>query len=208
MRKKYISGSIMWYFTKQTLFLFVYLLFMSFVSFAVSAIQIFALKIVLLVLSLALYTFIVCASSFKEGQEAVKLLNSNDMQRRRIVETGEYIKLKTAGEYKAWKGFIFGLIVVAPLIICMIVHVILSSATGANGAGAVAGLVYSLFYAPYSIFLSETALVSNWQYYILLYAIPYMMGACGVPYLLGARKMQLQYDKIQEKHKELYGENS
>ena len=198
----------MWYYFKQTLFLFVYMLFMSFISFAIAALKIPALKVILLILSIALYVFIAVMSSFKEGQQSVSLLNSNDLQRKRIIETGEDIKLKTAGEYRVWKGFFLGFLVTLPLVICLIVHTIIAYTGGGNGAGAVAGMGYALFYIPYSTFLETAVLESAGQYYILLYCVPFMMATCGSPYLLGARKMQAKYDKIQEKHNELYGDKA
>ena len=198
----------MWYYFKQTLFFFVYLIFMAMISLAITAIGIDALEAVLFGLCIAMYTFIVCSSNYKDGQEAVKLLQSNNMRRKQIIQTGEYIEIKKAGEFRPWKGFLIGFIVVIPLVVMLIVHLILHLSSGgtANGAGAASGIVYMLFYAPYSSFMTEAALKVGTHYFYLLYAVPYMMIICGVPYLIGAKKMQKQYDRIEQQQQMLYGD--
>lgn len=195
----------MWAFFKQIIFLFVYLFFMGIISYAIDQIGIVALEAVLHALCMLVYGFITVTSSYREGKDAAKLLNSNDMQRRHMIETGEPIAIKTGGEYRAWKGYFMGFAICIPLIICEIVHAILISTTGSAGAGGVMSIMYMMFFAIYGAFLPQP--IAPTSYFYLLYALPVMMVICGVPYFFGAKKVQAQYDSIKEKQRILYGED-
>jgi len=194
------------YYLKQFSFPFVYLIFMSLVAFAISAIGNDVLEIVLYVACIGLYTALMIMSNFKEGQEARKILHSNDLERRYMVEHGELRDIRPHEEYKPWKGFLFGIVTSAPLILCMLVHLILFFATGgtSNQAGAVAAIIYMLFYAPFESVLSVTV---GSHYFMLLYVVAYLALVMGIPYILGAKKMQKTYDVIAEKQTIIYGEN-
>ena len=195
----------MWDFFKQTIFLFIYLVFMAVIALAIDMINIPVLEGVLFIVSLALYTFIAVSSSYKDGKDGVKLMHSNDMQRKHMIETGEIVRIKSGGEYRVWKGFFSGFIVTLPLIICLIVHGILMGTTGSNAAGGVAAAGYMMFYAVFGAFVPQSFSALGGHYFILLYAVPYMIIACGIPYMLGGRKIQKQYDKIKETQELIYG---
>ncbi len=196
------------YFLKQALFPIMYLIFMAIIAAGIGVISddLLWLKIILYLINLGFYVFLMGMTFFKEGQEALKVRHANDLEREEIVRTGEALPLKLVEEYKPWKGFVMGLIAAAPLVICMFIHLILILTAGEayNGAGVVASLLYLSFYAPYSIFFSTT--LTCWQYFILLYAVAVLAVMAGLPYVLGARKQQAQYDKIAERQRIIYGD--
>jgi hypothetical protein len=198
------------YFLKQSGFLFIYNIFMTIIALGILCIQgkdLLWLRMILCVLNIGLYLFIAGMTFYKEGQEALKVRNANDLEREQIIKTGEALPLKIAEEYKPWKGFVMGAIICAPMVIALIVHLILALATNGtvNGAGAVSGLLYMSFFAPVTELLGTETLV--WaQYFIQLYAIPIIVVTAGVGYMLGAKKIQAQYDKIHEKQRQIYGD--
>ena len=94
------------YYLKQGVFPFIYMLFMAMIAFGIMAINgLVWLKVLLAVLNVGFYAVIVAAMSYKDGQEAMKALYSNDLERREIIRTGEDRPLKIHEEYKAWKVF-------------------------------------------------------------------------------------------------------
>ena len=200
------------YFLKQSGFLFFYNIFMTIIALGILCIpgeNLAWLRIILCVLNIALYLFIVGMTFFKEGQDALKTRNANDLEREQIIKTGEALPLKLAEEYKPWKGFVMGAIICAPMVIALIVHFILALATHGtvNGAGAVAGLIYMSFFALVSELASVETLVWG-QYFIMLYALPLISGASGISYIMGANKIQAQYDRIHEQQRQIYGDKS
>ena len=71
------------YYLKQGVFPFVYVIFMSIIAFGILMIPgLVWLKALLAVLNVSFYAFIVAAASYKEGQEAMKTLYANDLERR------------------------------------------------------------------------------------------------------------------------------
>jgi hypothetical protein len=94
-----------WYYIKQAMIPAVYLIFMAMTAMGIAMItdaNLVWLKAVLAVLNLALYGFIVAATSYKDGQTALKVRIANDLERMQIVKTGEDRPLKLREEYKAW----------------------------------------------------------------------------------------------------------
>lgn len=194
------------YYVKQALFPFLYLIFMAVIAAGIGLIGSVWAQVVLYLLNLGFYIFLMVVNFFKEGQNALKVRHANDLEREQIIRTGEALPLKLREEYKPWKGFFIGFITAIPLLFCMVLHLILVLCAGEAyiGAGTIASLVYLAFFAPYSVAFTTT--LNAWQYFILLYAVPAIMAIAGVPYMLGARKMQLQYDRIEEKQRQIYGD--
>lgn len=197
----------MWYYIKQAFLPFVYLIFMAMTAFGVLCIDtdVDWLKYILLTLNLGLYAVIICALAYKDGQQALKVRIANDIERREIIRTGEDRPLKLKQEYKVWKGFMSGAIACAPLVILMIIHVILYYAAGPqyNGAGAIASFIYMMF----SGFIKISFELQQWHYYFNLIAIPFLTLMTGIPYILGARKIQLQQDRIMARQRQIYGDD-
>ena len=198
----------MLYYVKQAIFPLLYLIFMAIIALGIGLIgnDLLWLKIVLYLVNLGFYIFLMGATFYKEGQTALKVRHANDLEREEIIRTGDPRPLKLKEEYKWWKGYVMGLITAGPLVVCMIIHLILILAAGEGyiGAGTAASLLYLAFFAPYSIFFEGT--LTAGQFFILLYAVPVISAMAGVPYVLGGRKQQAQYDKINARQRMIYGD--
>ncbi len=202
----------MWYYIKQSFLPFVYLFFMAMTAMAILTIgnNLVWLKVLLSLLNLGLYLLIISAASYKDGQTALKERVANDLERLQIIRTGEDRPLKLKEEYKWWKGFLYGFISCIPLLLLLIVHTILVLIDPAlNGAGVVASIIYLTFFAFFRLNVtgSSTDITINpTMYYSTLIAVPIIMIATGVFYILGARKIQRQQDAIKEKQRQIYGD--
>ena len=205
------------YYLKQGVFPLVYVIFMSIIAFGILMIPgLVWLKALLAVLNVGLYAVIVSAVSYKEGQEAMKTLYANDLERREIVKTGENRPLKLHEEYKAWKGFMFGFIACVPLIVLLALHTIVYFATGSYmGLGAIAGIIYLMFFVFFrlnsTVSGTEGEAVSSiswYTYYGALIALPVIMLITGISYILGAKKIKRQYEMIAEKQRSIYGDEN
>ena len=205
----------MWYYIKQSLLAFIYLFFTAITAFGIMCINNDAvwLKALLCVLNVGLYVVIVAAASFKDGQDALKVRIANDLEREQIIRTGDALPLKLKEEYKPWKGFTFGGIACAPLIILLIIHTLLFNLVGDNyiGAGAIAGFIYLMVFAFARLNVTTAAegvatAINPAVYYWALLAIPVIVLSVGIPYLLGAKKIERQQERIREKQRQIYGE--
>ncbi len=195
-----------WHYIKSAFLPLIYLIMMTLTSMAITTIgnHLLWLKYILFVLCVALYAVIIGAISFQDGKDSVKVRHMNDIERRQIVLTGEDRPLNLLKEYKPYKGFIPGFVTCIPLIVLMVIHAILSNTTGANGAGVIASLIYMLFFSFFQYDLTSTMVSST--YYFSLISLPILMIITGIPYLLGAKKQMLQYKKVEDKHREIYGD--
>lgn len=206
----------MWYYIKQSLMGFIYLFFTAITAFGIMCISsdMVWLKALLCVLNVGLYVVIIAATSFKDGQDALKVRIANDLEREQIIRTGAALPLKLKEEYKPWKGFLFGGIACVPLIVLLIIHTLLFTLAGDNyiGAGAIAGFIYLMIFAfarlnvPTASEGAVVAAINPTVYYWSLLAIPVIVLTVGVPYVLGARKIELQQARIREKQRQIYGE--
>ncbi len=195
------------YLLKISLIPFVYLIFMLILSFMVMLIpeHLMWLRYVGAAACLGVYVYIVFGVSYREGETALKVRVSNDIERRVIIETGEDRPLKKDKEYKAWKGFVAGLIVCTPLIIMMIIHTILIFAVGQEytGAGMVAGLLYFLVYMFFRI---PGTTITAFTYYYALLALPLIVLLMGFSYMYGAKRIAVQQEAIKQTEDSIYGE--
>ncbi|MBQ7348903.1 MAG: hypothetical protein IJW47_02800 [Clostridia bacterium] len=197
------------YLLKLSIIPIVYLLFEAMIALGILTIgdNLLWLKIVLSILNLGLYAVIVWSICFKEGEKALKVRLANDLERMQIIRTGEDRPLKLKEEYKTWKGFAIGLITCAPMVILLIVHTILISVNPAwTGAGAIVNFVYLVFNAFIHLNL-ETTVYAPWQFYFNLIALIIIPLITGISYMLGAKKIELQQEKIREKQRQIYGDN-
>ena len=196
----------LWYFLKQMIFPLVYMIILSITSLGITAINndLLWLKYILNAIVLAFFALIMGAVSWKDGEEGAKVLHANDLERRRIVETGEDRPLNLLKEFRPWKGFLAGLSTCIPLIIMIIIHAIMSSSGAGNGAGAVAGFVYMIVFMFFMPDLSMSLTAGH--YYLTLVAIPIFMVITAVAYILGNRRIQKQYDAVERKQAQIYGD--
>lgn len=196
------------YFAKQTIIPLVYLVLMALTSMSIGAIEgdnLAWLRLVLSILAFGLYGLVIGAISYKEGEEAMKIRNANDLEREIIIRTGENRRLETVKEFQTWKGFMTGISTCIPLIVLMLIHTVLILINPANNScGAVAGFLYMVFFM---IFRSNATVSPAPEfYYILLIAIPVFALITGLPYMFGGRKIERQQERIREKQRQIYGD--
>ncbi len=200
-----------WFYIKEIFLPLVYTGLASLIALGILGIEnerLVWLKVVLLILNIALLLFIVATNFFKEGEKALKVRIANDFEREHIVLTGENRALQINEEYKPWKGFLIGFISCAPLVILMLVHTVLLIAGVESKAGAIASFIYLLVFGFNCLDLSalSSTTITVTQPYITLIFIPIMVLAVGFSYMLGARKVELQQQRIKKIHREIYGE--
>ena len=197
------------FYLKKAFFVLVYIVLASFIALAILSIEgDVVLKIVLLIANIGLYVYIMWGIAYQDGQKAYKVLTANDKEREYIIKTGEDRKIKTAEEYKSYKGFLIGFLSCVPLVIMLIVHFFTAQSGELNtGASETANLLYFFISAfanldPGGIY--ETAIYAS-PYWSLL-SIPPTMIIHGIAFILGARKIKLQQQAVKEMHKSIYGE--
>ena len=102
------------YYFRQAVFVFLYVVLMSFTAFAITYIPIFILKLLLLIANFLLFSIIAVNNFYREGQVAMKVRRNNDITRKRIAETGDDLPLKRQAEYRPYKGYLIGALVFLP----------------------------------------------------------------------------------------------
>ncbi len=197
----------MWYYVKQSFMSLIYLVFTAVIALVILTVQIYWLRLVLSLLNLALYLTIVCATSYKEGELALRVRISNDLERKEIIRTGEERPLKLKEEYKVWKGFIFGAVTCVPLIILLLIHTVVVNFIDPSSlsAGAISAFIYADFFCFASLFFGD---LQPWFYYFSLIAIPILSLSTGIPYILGGKKVEQQRNVIREKQRQIYGDKN
>lgn len=192
------------FYLKNAFIPFFYLMFTGLTSLSISMItnDLLWLKMILWVLNVGLYASVVFLTSFKDGQTAYGVLQSNDREREIIVKTGEYRELRLVEEYKPWKGFFHGFLATIPLIVLLIIHAVVMIGDPTDvSVGRIAGFIYMTFYA----FFSYGGGVTAYTFFYTVVAIPFMVCFAGVPYLLGAKKAEKNYAKANELNSRIYG---
>lgn len=189
------------YFLKQIGFCLLYLFFMDSVAFGIDALESEFLKFLLYIANLGLFFFLMFVVSSKEGEEARKLLETNDAERRYMLETGELRPIDRAKEYTPFKGFFVGLCMCIPLVILLLIHLCIGIFGGtSNGVGVAAATCYMCFWMPYSVlFAGSTTIVAWGEYFAILYCVPLLMLGLGLPYILGAKKIDKQYRAFKDR---------
>lgn len=198
----------MWYYIKQAIVPFFYLIFGTIIALGILVIdaKLVWLKAVLLALNLALYLFIVGAASFKDGETALKIRVANDLERWNIIRTGEDRPLKLKEEFKMWKGFAPGLITCVPLVILVLVHAIIHLAGGESMAAAgISNILYLTFGGFAHVIDADGG--ASLAVYLNLVALVIIPLTTGLSYYLGGRKIELQQEMIEEKKRQIYGDN-
>jgi hypothetical protein len=100
-------------------------------------------------------------------------------------------------------------------VVLLLVHTILIFAVGTNyvGAGAIASFIYMIVFAFTRMNLPAVVegvapVIDPFMYYWTILAIPLIVISVGVPYMLGARKIELQQERIKAKHRSIYGDRN
>ncbi len=193
------------YLLSKSLFSFIYFVSCSIITYSISLIGHHVVEIVLSAFMLVFCFYIATVVGMKTGEDALKVRHANDLERKEIIRTGRDIPLKLSEEYKAYRGFIIGLLINAPGLILIIVHTLVSISGSGNNMvfGKLADLVNMVFYWIINLFY-EVETVGT-VFYNLIF-IAFFTTWFGLSYMLGAKKVMLQYQIIEQKHKELHGE--
>lgn len=197
------------FYLKKAFFIFVYIILTSFIAMAIAVIKgQTLLKVALLVANMGLFLYIVCMMAYQDGQKALKVRIANDKEREYIVRTGEYRKLNKSEEFAPYKGFLVGFVSCLPLIVILIINLIVSYTNLANTSVAdVANYLYFCMGAFANLDPSgvHEAVIYASPYWSLL-IVPLIMLANGIFFILGAKKIEKQYQKVKDIHKGIYGE--
>ena len=193
----------MWYYFKKFLFSLAYLVFMGLLPYGIETMNSNVVKIILNVLNVLLFMVLMGFFMAKEGEDARKQLKINDIERKRILQTGELRPIKRAPEFRPWKGFFIGLIACAPLLLTMLIHALIYMFGGTNEMVGVVGVtIYMGFFMPYVMakygaMLNENLLFT--EYFACLYVVPIIVLLYGFAYIVGAKKVEKQYAFIEER---------
>ena len=185
---------------------FIYLLFSAMIGMSIMLLDkdMMMLEYLLCLINMAFYVIIIGYAGFKDGQGELKIRMENDMYRRRIIETGEDYPIRALEEYKPFKGCVIGLLSAIPSIVLVAIHFILmfTSPEMDNSFGVIAGLMNMVVFA----FFMVGGTITAWHYIFALLYLPFILLVYGLPYYLGGRQMQQQYDKIEEIKTQIGGE--
>ena len=194
----------MLYYFKKGFFPFLYLLFMFVIALGIMAINgLEFLKYILAALNLALYFFVVGVVAFKDGQDAIKVRMRNDLERREIVRTGEDRPLKLHEEYKSYKGVLIALTTCAPMLVLLAVQAILNLSGVEN---TTCGQITTYIYFVTFVFFRIAGLEINcWGVFLSLSYLALIVPVYSILYNLGARKIELQHEKIRMGKEFAYG---
>jgi hypothetical protein len=162
----------------------------------------FVLELCLNILNVLFYLFVISVASFKDGQKALDIRETNDKKREAIAKTGQDIPLNLQEEYKLWKGFVYGAVSCAPMVILLILHALFSIGGGPKGFGMIGGILYMPVFSFVLTFLSH---LNNFYYFGLL-AIPVISLTTGLTYKLGADFAYRKYQSLAETRRFYEGE--
>ena len=197
------------YLIKQAVMPFLNMIFCMTIGLAVFTIEedLMWLEILLCIVNMAFFGISMSVACYKDGQKAYRVLVDNDAMRRVVARTGEDLPINRAEEYKAWKGFAFGALSCFPSVVLLIIHFILQifvpDATTIFGmlAGVLSILVFGLF-------LIDGKLVSTKTSYAGAFLIvPFVALITGIAYILGAKSIERNQKAIEQKHKQIHGED-
>ncbi|MBR2498375.1 MAG: hypothetical protein IKB67_01495 [Clostridia bacterium] len=76
-----------------------------------------------------------------------------------------------------------------------------------TGAGAITGFLYMMFFSLSRLVLSAGA-PSPYLYYVCLICLVVIPLCTGIPYMLGARKIEKQQERIKARQREIYGDEN
>lgn len=193
------------YFLRLTIAPIVYFLSTAFIVLGVQAFPTLSpiVRIILNSIFIGLYVLCTFVVMRKEGELAFNKLLLNDISRRKLLETGEDVVIKTTEEYRPYKGFIVGLICVIPLIILIMLHLIVRVPGEISDMGIYAEMFYSPIYAFFGHYKNATESSLYWG---LLIAIVFLPISIGIPYIIGAMKRRKQDQDIAETNRRIYGD--
>lgn len=162
------------------------------------------LKYILASLNLVLYFLVAGAAAYKDGQDAMKVRYSNDVERREMVKTGEDRPLKLREEYKAYKGVLIALAACSPMIVLLFLQAIFNL-TGVENmiCGQIASYMY---YVVFIFFRIAEITITKWVFFLSLIYAAILVLVYFIMYNLGARKIEHAQEKIRVARETVYGD--
>ena len=180
---------------KESLIIFIYMLMMGIMSFLILMINSTFVKVALLILVILFYLFMCVLLTKSTGEIHFKALVTGNIRRQQ--ENSEDINkyCKTEKEYRFYKGFLIGIIISSLTYILLIIRLFISS----NNIDVCLKILNLLYWSLLSVF-DNTASI----FYLALFTL-LNVASCGFGYYLGAKKIMLQQEKLQNIHDEIYG---
>ena len=148
---------------------------------------------VLAIVNLALYAYIVFSIASRSGGDAVKIRKGNDINRIKVIETGDDLPINRQAEYAHYKGFIIGVFACLPLLILMGAHLIAMLVGTMDFFGLLAVLLVKSVTVFFTI--GGMSLAGYTCFYSLIF-LPFTALVIGLGYIFGAIKQQRVYDSI------------
>ncbi len=182
----------------------VYVISFAFLTVGIASIDGFSpiVKSIISIILFAVFALVISAVMIKEGHEAYSILLTNNIQRRRIVETGKVVEFDASNEYRPYKGFLAGLICCIPLVIMVILHLIVAPIGAVSRVSIICEMAYGLFFSIFRTYMVADAL----GFFLISAGIIVVFPlVTGIPYMIGARKRSLQQDNIRRLNDELHG---
>lgn len=192
------------YYLKNAFLPFMYTIFCSMIAIGVFSIESKPFGFILLALNFVVYIFVLAVVGFKGGEQAYKVMLTNDMERREIIRTGMNRPINEQEEYSPIKGFMLGLIPCIPLLVLMLIQFLISILGGSyEGLSAIGSLIYKVVYA---FFEYAGIFIKGYGKFMCLLIVPIIIITTYVSYELGAKKERKVQEKIKESKKYIYGE--
>ena len=192
------------YYLKNAFLPFMYTIFCSMIAIGVFSIESKPFGFILLALNFAVYIFVLAVVGFKGGEQAYKVMLTNDMERREIIRTGKDRPINEKEEYSPVKGFMLGFVPCIPLLVLMFIQFLISIFGGSyEGLSAIGSLIYKVVYA---FFEYAEIFTKGYGKFICLLIVPVIIISTYVSYELGAKKERKVQEKIKESKKYIYGE--
>lgn len=178
------------------------------------------------IVALGFYAMLIFVYYKSVGAEEMKATYSNKALYDNIDRLDNGTRIEYEKEFSAYKGILYGLIAVIPLIIFIIIYGILDGCnlplyktvydasqeknvdklTAFGSFGGIIKILYSLYYTPFApiaFFGSEA--MKNSVIYFMLIGIPFSMISTFVPYLYGAYSAKKQLNFMNETSQYIYG---
>lgn len=195
------------YLLKQSFLGFAYLILTMLTAVAIGLIEIVWLKIVLFILNGALYCTIVFFSSRAQGEKEKKQEYANDVERRHVAETGDYVNINEREEYKPMNGFFTGLITCVPLLV-LYVFFLIFLLTGAeqNTVVFITNIIYGTFTLPLEIVNTADQTIRALNYFCSIYAAVVICAVTSFGYWIGAQRVVKQHERVAHIHRQIYGD--
>ena len=187
---------------KSVLFELAYIMMLSLVAFGISLINVFALKIVLFILNIVAFSVAMFFWYMQKGATEYDNRRKNNLKRKVMIETEQYIEIDSSKEYKKYKGFLIGGINVGLMLLLCIINLIIVE-TGSTST-VVSGIIKGLYYGFYGILFTISESVSI---YIAIYGVVLMALVVSFAYIFGAkREKKNKEDKIETIKNQVYGD--